>query len=1060
MSDISISVTTGPSISIDAGVDETTLINTGPSIAAHGASHISGGSDAINHNNLSGIQGGNSSERYHLTKTQYDSLGGDGSFDFVSLTGDETISGIKTFSSQFTYFNNDGFSEGFIFAGGDPNYQFGLYSEDRALIEITGDGSYIISYADGALKFDDDTEIATFTQRPTVNGTGILLGGEAVLLTSNQTISGTKSFASTIKNIANNNNPSTATSFIGGGQNNSATATNSFIGGGQFNTATAASTAIAGGASNNASSLYASIGGGQSNIASQTAASVGGGEQNNVFISYSNIGGGFSNKILSPGQYTVIAGGIGNTTSGLASNINGGQLNSISSNGFYSTIGGGSTNRIFQDYSAIAGGRDHISSGSNSFIAGGRRGRIPSSDAGASVLADGQNRDHISSGAHTLTLDYANGVYVPTGAIYTNERIFVNGTGVLLSGEVEAHDTGYLTGYATQDYVTGASGHLQGQITTLNNATGSYALASETGNFVTTSQTGQFYASNNPSGFITGVDLSNYVTASATGELTGEFYPRNNPSGFITGVDLSSYATQNYVTGISGDLQTQITTLNNATGSYVLDTETGDFITTSQTGQFYASNNPSGFITGVDLSSYATQNYVTGISGDLQTQITTLNNATGSYVLDTETGNFVTTSQTGGFLTTGAADLRYVDLTSSQTISGQKTFEHELSVKELLTVETTGSLNIVADTYSESAGSIIRTRRARGSIESPSAVLDSDVIGNFSFAAHNGTEFPSTASAAIKAKAYGDQTSTNNAAYLSFETKTSGVGGQLLERVVISDDGMVGINNSSPSTQLYVQGSGTISNVSESFVPKLFIDGYGQNNSFRQRRAGGSFASMSAISSGTALGNNQFFGATGNSFNNQNSAAIAALADGNFSNTSAPARIEFRTTPVGSVATSTTRMTIASDGNVGIGTDIPTEKLTVVGNISASGYNNLPCEFIVACSDETTDLTTGLATTFRAPYAFNFTGARASVAAAPSGSTIIVDINNELNSMLSTKLSIDATEKTSTTAATPPVIDATYANVSDDAEITIDIDQIGATTAGAGLKVTLYGVRA
>jgi hypothetical protein len=75
------------------------------------------------------------------------------------------------------------------------------------------------------------------------------------------------------------------------------------------------------------------------------------------------------------------------------------------------------------------------------------------------------------------------------------------------------------------------------------------------------------------------------------------------------------------------------------------------------------------------------------------------------------------------------------------------------------------------------------------------------------------------------------------------------------------------------------------------------------------------------------------------------------------------------------------------------------------------------------------------------------------------GSTIIVDINNGANSMLSTKLSIDASEKTSTTAATPAVIDATYEDVSDDAEVTIDIDQVGSSTAGKGLKITLYGTR-
>jgi hypothetical protein len=71
---------------------------------------------------------------------------------------------------------------------------------------------------------------------------------------------------------------------------------------------------------------------------------------------------------------------------------------------------------------------------------------------------------------------------------------------------------------------------------------------------------------------------------------------------------------------------------------------------------------------------------------------------------------------------------------------------------------------------------------------------------------------------------------------------------------------------------------------------------------------------------------------------------------------------------------------------------------------------------------------------------------------------LVVDINEAGASILSTKLSIDASEKTSTTAATPPVISDSA--LADDAEMTIDIDQIGSTIAGAGLKVTLIGTRA
>jgi len=113
----------------------------------------------------------------------------------------------------------------------------------------------------------------------------------------------------------------------------------------------------------------------------------------------------------------------------------------------------------------------------------------------------------------------------------------------------------------------------------------------------------------------------------------------------------------------------------------------------------------------------------------------------------------------------------------------------------------------------------------------------------------------------------------------------------------------------------------------------------------------------------------------------------------------------------------------------------------------------------VAASDETTALTTGTAkVTFRMPHAMTLTAVRASLSTAQaSGNIFTVDINEGGSSVLSTKLTIDNTEKTSTTAATPAVISDSA--LSDDSEITIDIDQIGNGTA-KGLKVTLIGYRA
>jgi hypothetical protein len=112
----------------------------------------------------------------------------------------------------------------------------------------------------------------------------------------------------------------------------------------------------------------------------------------------------------------------------------------------------------------------------------------------------------------------------------------------------------------------------------------------------------------------------------------------------------------------------------------------------------------------------------------------------------------------------------------------------------------------------------------------------------------------------------------------------------------------------------------------------------------------------------------------------------------------------------------------------------------------------------IACSDETTNLATGTAkVTFRMPYAFTLSEVRAGVNDAPTGAALQVDINEAGASILSTKLTIDAGEKTSTTAATPAVI--SDASLADDAEITVDIDQVGSTNPGKALKVWLIGTR-
>ena len=111
---------------------------------------------------------------------------------------------------------------------------------------------------------------------------------------------------------------------------------------------------------------------------------------------------------------------------------------------------------------------------------------------------------------------------------------------------------------------------------------------------------------------------------------------------------------------------------------------------------------------------------------------------------------------------------------------------------------------------------------------------------------------------------------------------------------------------------------------------------------------------------------------------------------------------------------------------------------------------------IIALSDEVTPITVGNAkVTMRMPYAFTLTSVKASLSTASSSGIPTVDINESGTTILSTKLTIDAGEKTSTTAAVPVVI--SDSSLADDSEITFDIDVAG--TGATGLKVTFIGRR-
>lgn len=111
----------------------------------------------------------------------------------------------------------------------------------------------------------------------------------------------------------------------------------------------------------------------------------------------------------------------------------------------------------------------------------------------------------------------------------------------------------------------------------------------------------------------------------------------------------------------------------------------------------------------------------------------------------------------------------------------------------------------------------------------------------------------------------------------------------------------------------------------------------------------------------------------------------------------------------------------------------------------------------IALSDETTAITTGTnKATFSLPYAFYVTAVYATLNTVSSSGIPTVDINEAGTTIMSTnKLTIDASEKTSATAATAAGI--TDPSIAANAEIGFDIDVAG--TGAKGLKVFIQGYR-
>lgn len=115
--------------------------------------------------------------------------------------------------------------------------------------------------------------------------------------------------------------------------------------------------------------------------------------------------------------------------------------------------------------------------------------------------------------------------------------------------------------------------------------------------------------------------------------------------------------------------------------------------------------------------------------------------------------------------------------------------------------------------------------------------------------------------------------------------------------------------------------------------------------------------------------------------------------------------------------------------------------------------------FSLAISDETSNLTAGTAKiTVHWPYNFTLQSVFIGVNTAPTELTLIVDVNdNSGNSIFSTRPTILISEFTSLTNGTQPVLVTT--SFTKGQKLTVDIDQVGSTISGKGLKLYMIGIK-
>ena len=262
---------------------------------------------------------------------------------------------------------------------------------------------------------------------------------------------------------------------------------------------------------------------------------------------------------------------------------------------------------------------------------------------------------------------------------------------------------------------------------------------------------------------------------------------------------------------------------------------------------------------------------------------------------------------------------------------------------------------IMATSYGNTNSNIpvFTGRKARGTKSSPVAVQNGDYLFFLGGRGYQGNgSFPTNSSGAIVLKADETHSSSARGTSITFETTDNGTSTRD-ERLRIDHSGNVGIATSTPSAKLHVSNDDVTVNAGliSGTAPTSLVSGNGTTiNStivagsssfnrpvFQGRRSRGTLTAPSAVINNDYIMSFVASGYDGSA--SQFGAAIDFFADANVTNGNVPTRISLST---GSNSSNRTeRLTVKSDGDIGIGTTLPTARLhALAGSVAEMKFSS------------------------------------------------------------------------------------------------------------------------